>query len=562
MTDICKEKVSFENVVALEERFKDMLNKKIKRVKDLEDWLIQESRIYDEIKEISDRNYIDFQCHNDDEDIKSRFIYQQEIVMPIVKKYQALLDKFFYDNQYREELDKEKYEHLIKSKINSIEIFRQENIELEVQQDKLSTEYFDITGKMTVYWDGEEKTFPQMSIFLKDPDRHIRQKTWELINTRKLRDSEKLDEIMNELIKIRKKVAQNVGLPNFRDYMFRKYERFSYTPEQCYEFHDSILKYVVPLKLKIEKQHQKELEINDYRPWDVDAVPKNIKPLKPFKEIDELIEGVIRIFNRTDKEFAEILQRMRDNELLDLESRKAKSPGGFCTYLPISKLPFIFMNAAGTHDDMTTLVHEGGHSIHDILSSNITISKYRDTPMEAAEFASMGMELLSMDKWNEFYHNEDELKQAKREHLEGIIKFLPWAMTVDKFQHWMYLNPNHTSEQRNNEFMRIAKEFMYSHIDWTGYEEELKHRWKLQLHIYEVPFYYIEYAIAQLAALQIWKQYKENPQSAIKNYKKALSLGNSKPLPEIYKTAGFEFDFSETTIKELMDFVWSEIERL
>lgn len=545
----------------LEACFNDILNAKVNNVEDLKSWLSALGKIQDEAAEVLRRDYANFQCHNDDEEIKRRFTYDQEVISPLLQKYQDKFDKFLYNNEFRKDLGSE-YDLLIKKKVNAIELFKPENIDLGIDEDKLSTQYYDITGKMTVVWDGEEKTLPQMRKYLKDPDRSIREKAWKLIEEKKLKDSKALDDIMDKLVKIRHQKALNAGLKNYRDYKFKELERFDYTPEDCLIFHEAVLKYVVPLNEKIQKKHQEELDIESCKPWDMGAVPRGQKPLKPFDNVNELIDGVKNIFEKTDKLFSDTIKRMKDMGTLDLESRKAKSPGGFCDFFPVSKVPFIFMNSAQNHSDLVTLTHEGGHSVHGMLVSDMKISEYRETPSESAELASMSMELICMDKWDEFYKNEEDLKRAKREQIEGIIDFLPWAMTVDRFQHWIYLNPDSTADERNDKFAEIAKQYAYPYVNWAGFEENLKHRWKSQLHIYEVPFYYIEYAISQLGALQIWKRYKENPKTAVEDYKKALSLGSSKSLPEVYAAAGIQFNFSEDMIKELMEFAYDELQKL
>ena len=558
----------FKNAMGLEkiedtlkQCFKFVLNQNVETAMGLELWLLNLDEIMDIVSERLDRDYCEFQCHNNDEIIKQRFEYDQEKVSPIVKKYEAKFNKFFYENPFRKELSS-KYDILVKKKVNAIELFREENILLEIEEDKIATEYYTITGAMSVLWKGEEKTLPQMAVYMKDCDRNIREKAWKLVQSRRLQDAKKLDEIMDKLVEIRNKKAINANTKNYRDYMFKSLERFDYTPEDCFTFHEAVLKYVVPISVKIQKKHMKNLKLTSYRPWDMEAVPKGEKPLKPYENIDELINGVINIFGKTDSFFMETLKAMKESGTLDLESRKSKSPGGFCTYYPVSKMPYIFMNSAKSHSDLVTLTHEGGHSVHSMLCSEMKIADYREVPSESAELASMSMELICMDKWDEFYKNEEDLKRAKREQLEDIIKFLPWGITVDRFQHWIYLNPESSDKERNSKFAEIAKQFVYSFVDFTGYEENLKHIWKAQLHIYEVPFYYIEYAIAQLGALQVWRQYKLNPKNAIENYKKALSLGCSVPLREVYKVAGISFDFSEKIIKELMEFTWNELEKL
>lgn len=549
------------DVAELERKYNELLERNICSIDDLVNWLKDRTKVNDEVRENCGRNYLAFNCHNDNEEIKKAYMYDEEVVMPIVKKYTAKLNEFFYSNEYRSKLDA-KYDLLVKKCVNSIELFREENVELEVEENKLSTQYYDITGSMTVEWNGEEKTLQQMSVYLMDPDRSVREKAWKLIQKIRLQDADKLDEVMDGLVKLRHKKALNADCKDFREYMFKKMERFSYTPGDCERFHDSVLKSVVPLVTEIHKEHKEELKVEDYRPWDIEGVPEGKKPLRPYETIEELINKTLSIFEEKDEVFYNTLKKMNDNGTLDLDSRKAKSPGGFCDYFPVSKVSCIFMSGANNHDDVVTMTHEGGHSVHNTLTEDIPFSEYRDMPSETAELASMSMELICMDRWDKYYDNPEDLKRAKREHLEGIIKFLPWGILIDKFQHWIYLNPNHTAKERNDKFAELAKQFQFPFVDFSGLEEELRHFWKKQLHIFEVPFYYIEYAMAQLGALQIWRNYLSNPKSAIEGYKKALSLGSSVSIPEVYKAAGIKFDFSEDMIRELMDFTRGELEKL
>lgn len=557
-----QEKISLEDPIYLETQLKALLNKKITSVNDLEEWLQEESELLDAIDEVVSGDYIAFQRYNDDKAIKERFERDQQVILPIVKKYKALFDKKFYDSPYRAELDPAKYHLLIRSRVNSIELFREENIALEMEEDKLQNEYFEITGSLTVLWNGEEKTLPQMKEHLQSSNRETREKAWKLLSQEVVKHEQRLNEIMSELIALRHQKAKNAGMKNYRDYMFKKYERFDYTAEDCFTFHKAVKKEVVPRVSKIQQKHQQELGLDDYRPWDTQAVPQGLEPLKPFKHSDELVEATIDVFQEVDPEFAQLLKDMKNQDLLDLDSRKAKSPGGFCSYLPITELSFIFMNASGTQDDVTTMVHEGGHSVHNLLMRQLPLAAYKSAPMESAELASMGMELLTIDKWERFYQDEKDLQRAMKEHIEGIISFFPWAMVVDRFQHWMYENPEHTIEERQQKFMELAKEYNYHYVNIEGLEDEIRAKWLMQLHIFEVPFYYIEYAIAQLGALQLWKAYHENPEETVNNYKKALSLGSSRTLPEVYEAAGIKFDFSQETIEELMIFAEEQLEKI
>lgn len=557
-----QEKISLQNPAVVEAELQKLLNREIHSVEDLEQWLLAETELYEAVREVLSGDYIAFNRYNNDQEIKKRYKHNQEVISPILKKYHALFDKKFYDSPYREQLDQEKYKQFILSKVNSIEIFREENIALEVQENQLHNEYFEITGSMVVEWEGEEKTIPQMRKYLMSSDRSVREKAWGLIWAEVLKHRPRLNEIMSELITLRQQIAKNAGFENYRDYMFKKYERFDYTPEDCFEFHAAVEKHVVPLATEIKKKHQQEIGVEEYRPWDTQAIPEGQEPLKPFEAADELVQGTVNIFAQLDPQFSKLIEDMQQHDLLDLESRKAKSPGGFCSSLPVTGLSFIFMNAVGTQDDVATMVHEGGHCVHNLLAKKQSLAEYKSTPMESAELASMGMELFTIDKWNEFYKSEEELLRAQKEHIEGIISFFPWAMVVDRFQHWMYENPEHTVAEREAMFLDLVNRFTLPGLDMQGYEEQMKARWLMQLHIFEVPFYYIEYAIAQLGALQLWKNYHEHPETAIQQYKEALALGSSKSLHEVYETAGIKFDFSEEMIKEMMEFAKEQLEKL
>lgn len=557
-----QELINFEDTAALEQQLNDLLEQPINSVEDLENWLHEQTKLDDAIGEMLMGHYIDFQCKNDDEEAKRKFEHDQQVIQPKLKGVEAKLDQRFYESPFRDQLDPEFYAQFIKRKKNAIELFREENIALEIEEDRLSTKYFEITGSIIINWDGEEKTLSQMQVFTNDSDRAVREKAFHLIQEQLSAVKDELEAIMNELMQIRHKKAENANQANYRDYMFRKYERFDYTPEDCHQLARAVQKYVVPLKDEIEKRHQQEIGVDHYRPWDVNAVPAGQQPLKPFATVEELIQGTSYILNKLDPAFGNLVDTMNERGMLDLESRKAKSPGGFCAPLGVSGLSFIFMNAASNHDDLTTMVHEMGHCIHNFYKTKLPLSDYKNTPMESAELASMSMEFFSMNDWAHFYKDEADFKRAKRDQLEGVVKFLPWGVVVDQFQHWMYENPAHTVEERNAKFMELAKSLSHHYEDWSGYEEQLTNRWRRQLHIFEVPFYYIDYVIAQLGALQMYKQYKENPTATMENYKRALSLGSSKPLPEVYAAAGIKFDFSEEMVKELMEFVKQELDEL
>ncbi|MGH0859817.1 M3 family oligoendopeptidase [Bacillus pacificus] len=554
--------IDISNVLELENTLSTLLNEMISSKLDLENWLKEQSKVIWEIEEQLRSHYIAFQCNTDDEKIKDTFEHDQQFVKPLLKRYQNLLDNKYLESPFRMELDSNVY-GLLDTKIkNAQKLFCEENIELEIKEDKLVTEYFEITGGLSGIWDGEEKTITELQSYLQDSNRDIRKKAKTIISEQFLSVEKELQNILNQLIEIRHQKAKNIQLENYRDYMFMKYERFDYSAKDCYELAESIRKYVVPLKDKILLEKKEKLQVNTLRPWDVSAVTPDQKVLKPIATENDLIEKSTHIFNKLDVEFSALLNRMYKHNCLDLTSRKGKASGGFCEYLPASQLSFIFMNLNYTQDDIITFIHEMGHSIHNELIKSLKLRQYIEIPAETAELASMTMELFSLNYWDTFYTDKKDLKQAKINFFKDVISYLPIMLIVDQFQHWLYENPSHTSEERNEKYLQLQKHYQSSVIHIDGYENWIATSWLPVLHIFEVPFYYIEYAIAQLGALQMYKQYKEDPKQALENYKKALSLGSSKSLTEVYEAAGIHFDFSGEIIKELMLFVEGELELL
>ncbi|MEC2447865.1 M3 family oligoendopeptidase [Bacillus cereus] len=554
--------IDISNVLQLEKTLSTLLNKMISSKLDLENWLKEQSKVIWEIEEQLRLHYIAFQCNTDDEEIKDTFEHDQQFVKPLLKRYQNLLDNKYLESPFRMELDSNVY-GLLDTKIKSAQkLFCEENIELEIQEDKLVTEYFEITGGLSAIWDGEEKTITELQSYLQDSNRDIRKKAKTIISEQFLSVEKELQNILNQLIEIRHQKAKNIQLENYRDYMFKKYERFDYSAIDCYELAESIRKYVVPLKDKIMLEKKEKLQVDTLRPWDVSAVTPDQKVLKPIANENDLIEKSTHIFNKLDVEFSALLNRMYKHNCLDLTSRKGKAAGGFCEYLPASQLSYIFMNLNYTQDDIITFIHEMGHSIHNELIKPLELRQYIEIPAETAELASMTMELFSLNYWDTFYTDKKDLKQAKINFFKDVISYLPIMLIVDQFQHWLYENPIHTSEERNEKYLQLQKHYQSSVIHIDGYENWIATSWLPVLHIFEVPFYYIEYAIAQLGALQMYKQYKEDPKQTLENYKKALSLGSSQSIKEVYDAAGIRFDFSGETIKELMLFVEKELELL
>ncbi|RZM20396.1 MAG: M3 family oligoendopeptidase, partial [Pedobacter sp.] len=444
----------------------------------------------------------------------------------------------------------------------AIEIYREENVELLTKLQVTQQKYQSVTGAMSVVINDQEYTLEQAANFIKDTDRQIRQHAWETIQQRRLVDKDDLNMLFDELITMRHQVALNAGFENYRDYMFQALGRFDYTPQDCYHFHEAIEKQIVPILKEQAEIRAELLGIEALKPWDMEVSTSGKPALKPFKNGEDLINKSIDCFNAINPQLGQMLSIMKANNLFDVESRKGKAPGGYNYPLAETGAPFIFMNSANSLRDLTTMVHEGGHAIHTFLTANLELNDFKHCPSEVAELASMSMELISMDNWNLYFSNEEDLVRAKKEQLLDVLKTLPWVAVIDQFQHWIYTNPDHNAADREEAFKQIYSRFGAGFADWTGIEKEFGNVWQKQLHLFEVPFYYIEYAIAQLGAIAIWKNYKENPEKALKQYIAALSLGYTKPIDEIYETAGIKFDFSLSYIEELASFVKDELHKL
>lgn len=504
--------------------------------------------------------YIKMTCDSANDDKQKAFNDFYENIISPMANYDFQLNKKFYDSPYRNQLDQDKYQLLNQMIANDIELFREENVPLQQKITQLENQYGGLFGKMNVMLDGEEKTMAQLNVYLKNQDRALREKAWRLKFDRLAQEKDAFNKLFDEMKELRIQEAKNAGFDNFRDYMHQQKGRFSYTPEDLFQFHNGVEKAVLPFLKELTAHRKSALKIDSVRPWDT-SVDLDGKILKPFESSNDLIDKSIKILNHVDPQFAITLNKMHNSEYLDLDNRKGKSPGGYNYPINAVNSSFIFMNSVGLHDDVTTLLHESGHAMHAMAMSEITNSYYKSTPSEIAELASMSMELITMDYWKEFYTNHEDWVKAKKEQLEGTLGFLPWCMTVDAFQHWIYTNPNHTTEERHDYFASLMDRFNVD-IDWTGLDNEKKNRWMLQLHIFEVPFYYIEYGMSQLGALAIYKNYKENPKKAIEQYKNFLNAGYSQPVNKLYEIAGVNFKFDEKYLSEIVKFVKAELAEL
>ncbi|MGV3631685.1 MAG: M3 family oligoendopeptidase [Bacteroidota bacterium] len=484
-------------------------------------------------------------------------------IQPKLAPFEDELNKKIMSSNFVEELSKsEDYRIYFRAIAKSIALFREENVLLEAEISDLAQEYGTISAAQQIEYKGEKITLQKAALFLKDQDEAVRREVFELIAVRRAEDQKKLDDLFDKLIQKRHQVAVNAGYANFRDYKFDALGRFDYTKEDCFNFHASIKKHIVPIVREINRKQADLLGKEKLKPWDTEVDPKGREALKPFEGSKKLVDGTVRAFNQLDPYFGDCIATMEKMHHLDLESKNGKAPGGYNYPLYEIGVPFIFMNSVGAQRDLVTMVHEGGHAIHSFLSRNLELTGFKSLPSEVAELASMSMELLSMKHWDEFYNSEEDLKRAKIEQLESVLKVLPWIATIDEFQHWIYTNPEHTQAERKAKWGEINTSYGTGIVDWTAYEEVRAYSWHRQLHLFEVPFYYIEYGIAQLGALSVWKNSIIDQQKAINDYKEALKLGYSKTLPEIYCTAGIRFDFSDDYIRELAQFIQNELKSL
>lgn len=542
--------------------FEDLKDREFTSVESLEKWLKDRSELEAVLEEDMAWRYIKMNIDTTNKELADDFMFFVQEIEPKIAPYDNEYNKKLIDSDYVEQLNENKYFIYLRGIKKSLEIYREENIPLFTQLQSDAQKFGAISAKMTITYKGKDLTMQQAAQYLKSTNRVEREEVFKLISERRKEDVEQLNDLYTHLIQLRNKVANNAGFSNYRDYMFAAMGRFDYKPEDCFAFHQAISSEVVPTTNLFDEQRKNDLGLEKLKPWDTAVDTTGKEPLKPFSGSTELIEKTIKCFNKIDSYFAERISIMNEMGYLDLESKKGKAPGGFNYPLHEIGVPFIYMNAVGSQRDLVTMVHEGGHAVHSFLSRDLELTGFKSTPSEVAELASMSMELLTMDFWDEFYSDEDELKRAKKEQLQGVLSTLPWVAAIDKFQHWIYENPNHSVNQRNEKWNVIMNEFGSDTVDWSGFEDVLTNSWQKQLHLFEVPFYYIEYGMAQLGAIAVWRNYKQNPEKAIQQYKEALSLGYTKSIGELYKAAGVEFNFSKEYVKELVDFVKVELKKI
>ncbi len=551
--------VDFGTWTTAEKYYKELAERPIESLQQFEQWVLDFSEVDAVFDEERVARRVETTRATDDPERERRYLEFVENVYPHREPWHDRLRRKFVEYAERFTLPKKRYEVVERSIRTAIELFREENIPLEVEHAKLIQQYQKITGAMIVTHNGREMTLQQLGRFQEEPDRKVREETYRLGTERFLQDARLLDELYDKMVKLRDRVARNADCADYCEYMFKAMERFDYTPDDCLTFHDAIEQVVLPAVRTLADERRKKLGIKTLRPWDLAVDPEGRPPLRPFETDEQLRQGCSSIFHKVNRELGQTFDTLRERGLLDLDSRKGKAPGGYQETFDERRVPFIFMNAVGTEGDVRTLLHEGGHAFHTWACRNEPLIAYRHYPTEFAEVASMGMEMLALPHLEEFYGNET--KRARKRFLRGIVEFFPFMARVDALQHYVYTHVDAGIEAWKDEWQKLTRRFS-PEVDWSGIEPYDRHSWHRKLHFFEVPFYYVEYGIAQLGALQVWLNSKKGYEHAVALYRNGLALGGARPLPELFEAAGLKFDFSEKTLRPLIDAVMEEIDKL
>ena len=553
------DKIDLGNWAQIEPLFKKLVDAApaIKTTAALEKWVLDGGELGAALDEEVAKRYIDMTCHTEDKAVEAAYLLFIESIEPKCKPYWHRIKELFVANPLHKKLPKNRWMVFARGVEMEIKLYREENIPLQVEDAKLSQRYQKVVGSMMVKVQGKEQTLQQAGRYLEGTDRAVRQEAWAAIAARRAKDRDQFEAIFDAMVKLRTRIAKTAGFKNYRDFAFKAKHRFDYEPADCVAYHKAIADHVVPLARALQKRRKLLLGVDKLRPWDNAVDMKSREPLKPFTEVKAMVDKCYKIFKKIDPSLAKDFDILRKKNLLDLESRKGKAPGGYQYSLEEARLPFIFMNAVGLHRDVETMLHEAGHAFHSLAARGEPLLYYRSAPLEFCEVASMSMELLAGPHLTEFYAPA-EAERARRTHLEGIIGLMPWIATIDAFQHWIYTHPDHTRVERKAEWLKLQKRFGGIE-DWTGFEDARAYMWHRQGHLFGSPFYYIEYGIAQLGALQMWLNSKKDVAGAVANYRSALSLGGSRPLPELFKAAKIKFDFSSKTIEPLAKAITKEL---
>ena len=542
--------------------FDELVKRELGSLSALKIWLKDKSEIESYLEENFAWRYIRMSTNTESAIYRDDFHYFATEIEPKLAPFSDLLNKKLISSPFCIQLDKRPYAIFLKRTRQEIELYREQNIPIHTQLQLEQQQFAVITGSMSIELNGQEYTLEQASNFLKNTDRSKRESAFTKIADRRLKDKDALDTLFSGLVSLRTEVAVNTGFENFRDFSFSALGRFDYTVDDIIRFHYAIEKEIVPILKRLADYRKIKMGLEVLKPWDTEVDPAGLEALSPFSGGKDLIEKSITVFDKLDPWFGECLRTMKEGNLFDVESRMGKAPGGYNYPLAETGAPFIFMNAADSFRDVTTMVHEGGHAVQTFLDRDLELNDFKQLPSEVAELASMSMELISMKYWDIFFADPDDLRRAKKEQLIDSLKTLPWVATIDCFQNWIYTHKNHTAEERCQAWVEIYDRFGGGFVDFTGFEIYKANLWQKQLHLFEVPFYYIEYAISGLGAIAVWKNFMENPEKTLGQYKAGLSLGYTCSIKDVYETAGIKFDFSQEYIKELASFVQFELDKL
>lgn len=558
----------------IEPRLRTLLGAPVSDAAGYERWLEDRSEIDAACSEGQANLYINMTCDTENAEAQAAYSNYIEQVAPKLKPIGFELDKRQAELAARYGKTAGRHEVIHRDTAAAVDLFREENVPIQTELDQLSQKHQQITGAMTVEFEGEEKTLPQMGKYQEAADRDLRERSYKAVAERRMRDADAISGIFDEMVSRRDRLGKNAGLAGFVEYAFKGKLRFDYTPEHCFDFHRACEKEVMPFCARLDEKRRRDLGVDRLMPWDVSVDPKNRPPLRPFEGGADLVTRTRRVFDRLDPELGAMFAALGDGrntrgvatgQSLDLDSRRGKAPGGYQYMRDKAREPFIFMNAAGLHRDVETMVHEAGHAFHSMLSRDEPLLHYRHAPLEFCEVASMSMELLTMPYWEEYYPDATDLARARRKQLEGSIGLLPWIATIDAFQFWAYTHPKHSHKDREAHWLELEHRFgsAGSRVSWNGLERWRTHVWQRQGHLFGAPFYYIEYGIAQIGSLQLWlRSLEDGEAAALDSYKAAMRLGGSRPLPELFAAAGLAFDFGPATVGRLVERVQAELDKL
>jgi oligoendopeptidase F len=531
-------------------------------VGNVEDWLADWSHFESLLSEASALASFAYTCDTSDPDREEAQLRFGTQISPKAQEQRVRLQERLVQLGYM----RPGLETMVERFRNQMRIFNEANVPLSAELSRLTTEWSKLIGAMTVEWDGAEKTPSQLLPFLESRDRQVRERAFKLRAQPYIGKRDEIAAIFDRMYDLRQRTAKNAGFANYRDYVHKEKNRFDYAPEDCMRFHEAVEEAVLPAVERIHDRRRRQMKLDHLRPWDTSVDPDGRPALKPFADIATFIDRAANIFGQVDPDFRGYYETMVDAKLLDLENRKGKAPGAYSQTLPFRKQPLIFMNAVGVDDDVRTLLHESGHAFHSFEASRLPLLFQRHPGSEMAEVASMSMELLAwpfVDKKSGGYYTEDEERRSRAELLEGIVLFFPHCASVDAFQHWIYLNEaGRNADARDAKWLELRRRFEGDAIEWSGLDKERIARWYQQPHFFSSPFYYIEYGIAQLGALQVWRNSLSDQKEAVRKYRAALSLGATRPLPELFKAAGARLIFDSAGMRELITLVEEEVAKL